>query len=164
MLQACPIRCAGIVRRKVSHLNSLELSVLLMPPPMPKITSLSVRPSGTSYESALLDFACECKNTPFVPLLFFCTHGTECSPTVVYDPRNIRKCFYVVDIRRFLPVTLCSRERRLESRHTSFTFQRCDQSCFFTAYECTGTSLDDADRNQIPMSKMFFPRKPFSLA
>ena len=73
-----------------------------MPPPIPKITSLQRQTHRNFHQAALLDLAGQCKY--LCALTLFCAHGTESSPTVIYDPRNIRKCFYVVDIRRLLPV------------------------------------------------------------
>ena len=47
----------------------------------------------------------------------------EGSSAVVNDPRHICKSLNVVYICRLLPESLCCRERRLESRHSSFAFQ-----------------------------------------
>ena len=123
-----------------AHLNSLELSVVLDSTADAEKNFSQSHAHRYFYEAALLDLSCECEY--FRTLGSFCSELAERSAAVEDDPRNVSECFYVVDIRRFLPEALSCRERWFQSRHASFTFEGCDQSCFFTAYECACTCLD----------------------
>ena len=125
-----------------------------MPSPIPKMTSLSGNPIGTSTSPPFLIFPASA-NT-FVPLLCAVPMAAKAAPPLEMIQGTFPNVSTLLILVGFCQKSLLSRERRLQSRHSSFAFQGSDQSGFFTAHERTGTSFDPKIKAVYPDPNKFF--------
>ena len=123
-----------------AHLNSFEFLVVFDSSANVVNNLFQSHSHRNFYKAALFDLTCKGKYFGSFGLLG--TSVSKCLTAVCNDPCNVCISFYVINVGRKLPVSLCSRERRFQTRHTSLTFQRSDQSGLLTTYECTCTSFD----------------------
>ena len=120
-------------------MNSLELLVVFYSSTYTKYNISKFKSHRHFHKTTF--FYLTSKGKYFCTLTLISTHSTKSSSTIINYPSYIGISFHIIDICRFLPITLSCWERWFKSRHTSLTFQRSNKSSFFTTNKSTSTGF-----------------------